>query len=36
LRATYPGRVPYSNAMFVASLVAAFGLLAFLAVMIGR
>jgi len=36
LRARYPDHVPYSNAMFVASLVAGFGLLAFLAVLIGR
>ena len=36
LRARYPDSVPYSNAMFVASLVAGFGLLAFVAVMIGR
>ena len=36
LRARYPDNVPSSNAMFVASLVAGFGLLAFLAVMIGR
>lgn len=36
LRERYPDNVPYSNAMFVASLVAGFGLLAFLAVMIGR
>ena len=36
LRAHYPGHVPYSNAMFVASLVAGFGLLAFVAVLIGR
>lgn len=36
LRERYPDHVPYSNAMFVASLVAGFGLLAFLAVMMGR
>lgn len=36
LRAQYPGHVPYSNAMFVASLVAGFGILAFLSVLIGR
>jgi len=36
LRTRYPDHVPYSNAMFVASLVAGFGLLAFLAVLIGR
>jgi hypothetical protein len=36
LRERYPDHVPYSNAMFVASLVAGFGLLAFLSVMIGR
>ena len=36
LRARYPDQVPYSNAMFVASLVAGFGLLAFVAVLIGR
>ena len=36
LRAQYPGHVPYSNAMFVASLVAGFGILAFVAVLIGR
>lgn len=36
LRAEYPGRVPYSNAMFVASLVAGFGILAFVGVLIGR
>ena len=36
LREQYPGHVPYSNAMFVASLVACFGLLAFVAVLIGR
>jgi len=28
--------VPYSNALFVASLVAGFGILAFVAVLIGR
>jgi inner membrane protein YidH len=36
LRARYPGHVPYSNAMFVASLVAGFGILAFVGVLIGR
>jgi len=36
LRARYPDRVPSSNAMIVATLVAAFGLFAFVAVMIGR
>ena len=36
LRARYPDQVPYSNAMFVASLVAGFGILAFVAVLIGR
>jgi len=36
LRAEYPDRVPYSNAMFVASMVAGFGILAFVAVLIGR
>lgn len=36
LRARYPGHVPYSNAMVVASLVAGFGILAFVAVLIGR
>jgi len=36
LRARYPDHVPYSNAMLVASLVAGFGILAFVAVLIGR
>ena len=36
LRAQYPDRVPYSNAMLVASLVAGFGILAFVAVLVGR
>ena len=36
LRAQYGDRVPYSNAMLVASLVAAFGILAFVAVLVGR
>ena len=36
LRAHYPDHVPYSNAMFVASLVAGFGILAFVGVLIGR
>ena len=36
LRTHYPDRVPYSNAMLVASLVAGFGILAFVAVLIGR
>jgi len=36
LRARYPDHVPYSNAMFVASMVAGFGILAFVAVLIGR
>jgi|SRR4051812_24049194 putative membrane protein len=36
LRARYPGHVPYSNAMLVASLVAGFGILAFVGVLIGR
>lgn len=36
LRGRYPGHVPYSNAMFVASLIAGLGILAFLAVLIGR
>ena len=35
LRAKYPANVPTSNAMFVATLVAAFGLFAFVAVIIG-
>ena len=36
LRAHYPDHVPYSNAMLVASLVAGFGILAFVAVLVGR
>jgi len=36
LRAHYPDHVPYSNAMFVASMVAGFGILAFVGVLIGR
>jgi len=36
LRSQYPDHVPYSNAMFVASMVAGFGILAFVAVLIGR
>ena len=36
LRAHYPDHVPYSNAMLVASLVAALGILAFVGVLIGR
>ena len=36
LRAQYPDRVPYSNAMFVASLVAGCGILALVAVLVGR
>ena len=36
LRAKYPDHVPVSNSMIVASLVAAFGLFAFVAVMVGR
>ena len=36
LRAKYPDNVPTSNSMIVASLVAGFGLIAFVAVMIGR
>ena len=36
LRAQYPGHVPYSNAMFVASMVAGFGVLAFVGVLVGR
>jgi inner membrane protein YidH len=36
LRARYPDNVPVSNSMIVATLVAAFGLFAFVAVMIGR
>ena len=36
LRAQYPDHVPYSNALFVASLVAGFGILAFVAVLVGR
>ena len=36
LRAKYPDNVPVSNSMIVATLVAAFGLFAFVAVMIGR
>ena len=36
LRAHYPEHVPYSNAMLVASLVAGFGILAFVGVLIGR
>jgi len=36
LRAHYPKHVPYSNAMLVASLVAGFGILAFVGVLIGR
>lgn len=33
LRAKYPGHVPVSNSMIVATLVAAFGILAFVAVL---
>jgi putative membrane protein len=36
LRARYPDSVPMSNSMLVATLVACFGLFAFVAVMIGR
>lgn len=36
LRARYPDSVPVSNSMLVATLVACFGLFAFVAVMIGR
>ena len=36
LRARYPDNVPVSSAMIVATLVAGFGLFAFVAVMIGR
>ena len=36
LRARYPGRVPRSEAMVVAFLVAGFGLFAFVAVLIGH
>ena len=36
LRARYPGRVPRSEAMMVAFLVAGFGLFAFVAVLIGH
>lgn len=36
LRAYYPDHVPYSNAMLVASLVAGFGILAFVGVLVGR
>ena len=36
LRARYPDSVPTSNSMLVATLVACFGLFAFVAVMIGR
>jgi uncharacterized membrane protein YidH (DUF202 family) len=36
LRVKYPDHVPVSNSMIVASLVAAFGLFAFVAVMVGR
>jgi putative membrane protein len=36
LRAKYPDNVPASNSMIVASLVSGFGLIAFVAVMIGR
>ena len=35
LRAKYPANVPASNAMIVATLVAGFGLFAFIAVLIG-
>lgn len=36
LRAKYPNNVPVSNSMIVATLVSGFGLIAFVAVMIGR
>jgi len=36
LRAQYSDHVPYSNAMLVASLVAGFGILAFVGVLVGR